>query len=50
MLKRQLLTPIITKRQLLTPEILAIEGLDGKTLCVGQVLVGHLCLDLVLTK
>ncbi len=29
---------------------LAIEGLDGKTLFVGQVLVGHLCLDLVLTK
>ena len=29
---------------------LAIEGLDGKTLFVGQVLVGHCYLDLVLTK
>ena len=29
---------------------LATEALDGKTLFVGQVLVGHLCLDLVLSK
>jgi hypothetical protein len=29
---------------------LAIEGLDGKTLFVSQVFVGHLSLDLVLTK
>lgn len=29
---------------------LAMESGDGKTLCVGQVLVGHLCLDSVLTK
>jgi hypothetical protein len=29
---------------------LAIEGLDGKRLFVDQTLVGHLCLDLVLTK
>ncbi|MFM2296842.1 MAG: hypothetical protein RL117_549 [Verrucomicrobiota bacterium] len=29
---------------------LVIEGLDGKTLFVSQVFVGHLSLDLVLTK
>lgn len=29
---------------------LAKESGDGKTLFVGQVLVGHLCLDSVLTK
>jgi hypothetical protein len=29
---------------------LAIEGLDGKTLCVNQALLGRLCLYLVLTK
>ncbi len=29
---------------------LAIEGLDGKTLFVRQVFVGHLSLNLVLTK
>ncbi len=31
-------------------KILAIEGLDSKTLFVSQVLLGHLSLDLVLTK
>ena len=29
---------------------LAIEGLDGETLFENQVLVGHFCLDLVLTS